>query len=119
MSGSQSGDETVTFWVKFENIGSSNITLVEAAGSGLNATITSGNSILSEVAGPRCEIVVALAPVSPGSSQTTFTPGCWSGYHFLLLGPGTIGADLTLTWFSGASQGAVSKVTINAEFNLA
>jgi len=118
VSGSQQGESAVSFWVRYENIGNSDIYVVEGDGSGLNATITSGASLIKEFAGARCMIVVVVGPLSPGSNQTAFTPGCWSGYQFELLEPGTIGVQLTLSWSTGLSQGEKGSITINAEFAL-
>ena len=118
VSGSQQGESAVSFWVRYENIGNSDIYVVEGDGSGLNATITSGASLIKEFAGARCMIVVVVGPLSPGSNQTAFTPGCWSGYQFELLEPGTIGVQLTLSWSTSLSQGEKGAITINAEFAL-
>ena len=118
VSGSQQGESAVSFWVRYENIGNSDIYVVEGDGSGLNATITSGASLIKEFAGARCMIVVVVGPLSPGSNQTAFTPGCWSGYQFELLEPGTIGVQLTLSWSTGLSQGEKGSITISAEFAL-
>ena len=118
MSGSQPGDESVSFWVKYENIGTSDIYIVEGGGSGLSANITSGTSLIQEYGGARCDIIVVVGPLSPGANQTAFTPGCWSGVRFELLEPGTVGVRLTLSWSTSVSQGEEGSITINAEFAL-
>jgi len=116
-SGSQTGDGTVTFEVTYENIGSSAIYVLEGGGSNLNATVLSGSSLIQQVKSPQCEIAVALVPLSPGAEATALTPGCWSGFHFQLLQPGTIQVLMTLGWSNGTGKGSGS-VKITAEFSL-
>jgi hypothetical protein len=114
VSATVSGDSAVGFTVQFQNIGSSTIYVLGGGGSSLNSTITTGASYVKEVTGPRCEIAEAIVPVSPGGDWTAVTPGCWSGYHYELLSPGTIGVQLTLTW----SGGIGGSLEIYAEFSL-
>ena len=119
VSGSQAGDPAVSFTVQFQNIGSGDIYVLAGGGSGLNATITSGGSIVSQVSSPRCEIAVAIVPLSPGSESTAMTPGCWSGYSLQLLQPGSIQVHLTLSW-SGSETGGPGggSVDIYGQFTL-
>ena len=84
----------------------------------MNAIITSGGSHVSQVTGPRCEIAVSMGPVNPGEDWTATTPGCWSGYHYQLISPGTIGVQMTLTWSGGTTGGASGSVEIYADFSL-
>jgi hypothetical protein len=109
----------IGFSVQFENVGSGAIYVLSGGGSSLNATITSGASNIRQVSSPRCEIVEALLPVNPGETWSAHAPGCWSGYYYQVLGPGTIQVQMTLTWSGGTSQGGGSdSLTINAEFTL-
>jgi len=114
VSATVSGDSIIGFSAQFQNIGSATINVVTGGESSLNSTITTGATNVKVVTGPRCEIAEAMSPVSPGGEWTATTPGCWSGYHYELLGPGTIGVELTLTW----SGGAGSSLEIYAEFSL-
>lgn len=109
----------MTFSVQFKNIGDGDIYVLNGGGSGLNVTVTSGASLLRQVATPRCEIAVAMTPVSPGSSWTSIVPGCWSGYSYELVGSGTIGVEFQLSWSSGGTPATGgSSVMINATFPL-
>lgn len=109
----------VTFSVQFKNIGGSDIYVLSGGGSGLNVTVTSGATLISQVAGPRCEIAAAMAQVAPGSTWTDTVPGCWSGVTYKLTGSGTIGVELVLSWSDGTTQeSGGNSVTINAEFTL-
>jgi hypothetical protein len=103
-------DQSISFSVTFENMGSGTIYVVGGDASSLNATIESG-ATSRVVPGPKCEGAVALVPISPGSQFTSNTPGCWSGYSYQVLGP-TVQAEMTLSW-SGASAGSIE---ISAQF---
>jgi hypothetical protein len=109
-----SGSSIIGFSAQFQNIGTDSINVLTGGGSSLDSSITTGAANVMVVTGPRCEIAEALSPVSPGGEWTAITPGCWSGYHYELLTPGTIGVQLTLTW-SGGTGGSLQ---IYAEFSL-
>lgn len=118
-SQSESGNQSVTFNVEFQNIGSSTIYVVSGGSSSLSATIISGpvHTQLNNVA--KCEIVSAEIPVGSGQNFTSVTPGCWSGYNYQLSQPGKIQVELTLTWATGISNSGVSNmIEIMAEFTL-
>jgi hypothetical protein len=120
VSQGQNGDAAVNFQVQYENIGSGDIYVLSGGGSNLNVAITSGASILNQVSSPRCEIAVAMTPLSPGANRTAVTPGCWSGFYYQILQPGTIQVELTLTWSNGAyvSTGGGGSLVITADFTL-
>jgi hypothetical protein len=119
VSSAQAGHQTLTFRVQFENVGSGTIYVLSGGGSSLSAIITSGASVVQEVAGPRCEIATVMGPVSAGGDWTATTPGCWSGFSYQLLEAGTIQVQLTLTWSGDNSQGSGSgSLVINAQFAL-
>jgi hypothetical protein len=114
-----SGDGTVVFSVQFENIGNSTIYILGGGGSGLNASVPSGSSVSTQFDKARCMIVTTNVPVAPGQDYTATTPGCWSGYSFNLVAPGTVTVQLILSWSAGSSSPAPSgAVTITAEFEL-
>lgn len=113
------GEGTVVFLVQFMNIGNGNIYVVQGGGSGVVVNITSGSSILRQVSSPRCELVSALMPLAPGSNSTAMAPGCWSGYHYELIGAGTVGTEMVLTWTKSSSQGGgLGSISITADFAL-
>jgi hypothetical protein len=107
------GDQSISFSVTFENIGTGTIYVAGGDASALNATIVSGATSRA-TSGLRCEGAVALVPISPGSESTSTTPGCWSGYSYQLQGP-TVQAEMTLSW-SGANAGTID---ISAQFAVA
>ncbi|MDG6988538.1 MAG: hypothetical protein JRN21_04345 [Nitrososphaerota archaeon] len=114
-----SAGETVAFYVGFENVGPSAIYTVTGCGSSLTAAVPAGSGVLEQQdAGPRCLCAEAPAPVAPGQSGTAATPGCWSGYQFDLVGPGTVTVTLTLAW--GYGEGGASSLndttTVTAQF---
>jgi hypothetical protein len=114
-SQSGSGNQTLSFSVEFENIGSSTIYVTSGGGSSLSANIISGPvSTVHDIA--KCEIVSVMVPVGIGDNFTQSTPGCWSGYTYQLLQPGTVQVEFTLSWSSASSGGGVTEIT--AEFNL-
>jgi hypothetical protein len=115
---SGSGNQSISFKVGFENVGSSDIYVVQG---GLNATILWGSARTQIVRTPRCMIMEAPIAITPGENASAFTPGCWSGYEHLLLQPGTIEVQLTLSWSTGPfAQSAYvgNEIIITAEFNL-
>jgi hypothetical protein len=120
VSGTQAGQETVSFSVQFQNVGSGTIDVLSGGGSSLSATITPGQSVIQQTTGPKCEIAVAMVPVSHGGVWTARTPGCWSGYYYQLVVPGTIQVQLTLNWSGNSSQGSsAGSMMIDAQFTLA
>jgi hypothetical protein len=119
VSGSQAGHQAVTFSVQFENTGTGTIYVLSGGGSSLSSTVTSGQLVVQQVTGPKCEIAIAMGPVSPGGDWTARTPGCWSGYYYQLFGPGTVQVQLTLNWSGNSSQGTSSgSLVIDAQFTL-
>jgi hypothetical protein len=114
-----SGGEALGFRVTFENVGGGPITVVAGGGSSLNATITSGSAQVSQVAGMKCEIATAMVTVASGQSFTSATPGCWSGFSWQVVQPGTIQVDFTLSWGGSGSAGSTpGSVEIAAQFTL-
>jgi len=98
------GDQSISFSVTFENIGTGTIYVAGGDASALNATIESG-AAPRVTSGMKCEGAVALVPISPGGESTSITPGCWSGYSYQVQGP-TVQALMTLSW-SGANAGSI------------
>jgi len=114
----QGGMSGVEFSVKFENIGATPIYVLNGGGSGLNATLTSGDSVVESYNGIRCELVEVLGPLNMGANATAITPGCWSGYTFHLVHSGMAGVRMTLTWASGMNGSASGAIEIEAQFDL-
>jgi len=115
--GGQPGDRLVTFIVNYENIGSSDIYVLEGAGSDLSATIISGPSLVSQVKTPMCEIAMEAVALPPGGNATAITPGCWSGFQYGLLQSGDVQVQLTFGWSNGAGT-ASGSIEIDAYFVL-
>ncbi len=113
-----SGDSIVRFVVQFQNVGSAPIYVTSGGGSGLTLNLTSGASLVKTMPSPRCEIAVALGPLSPGANATESMPGCWSGYYYQLVQAGTIGVHMTLAWSNGTVGGGGGSLQINAEISL-
>ena len=109
------GNQFLSFNVEFQNIGSAPIYIQDGGGSPLSATILSGP--VQEVRTVQCEIVTGMIPISPGQTDSVFTPGCWSGYNYVLSQPATIQVLLNLTWYNGSYSRARS-MQITAEFTL-
>jgi hypothetical protein len=112
---SSQGSQLVVFSGEFENTGSGTIQVIGGGGSSLNVTTLGGSSILSQVSSPKCDIAAAMGSISPGQEWTATTPGCWSGFHYLLLGPGTIEVQLSLSWGGTSGPGTL---VVSAEFTL-
>jgi len=117
VSSGQPGSQRVIFEVSYQNIGSGDIYVFEGGGSSLNVTALSSNLAIQRDTGPRCEIAAAIVPLSPGAETTAVTPGCWSGFYFQLLQPGSIQVLLTLGWSNGTGKGGGS-VEITGDFGL-
>ena len=97
--------------VAYQNVGASDIYTVQGCGSSLTASIPSGSDVIQETPTVRCLCDEAPAPVAPGDYRTATTPGCWSGYQFDLVHPGTVQVQLTLSW--GYDQGFQQRGTTN------
>ncbi len=113
----QDGRTLVTFEVAFENIGDSNIYVLGGCGGGLSASVV-GNSTLQKVnGGPLCDCAEFILTLSQGQNHTSVTPGCWSGYDFQLVSPGTVQVNLTLQWSSDSNDFSMPNSTsISAQF---
>jgi len=115
----QSGPESLTFAVQFENTGSGPIYVLEGGGSGLTVASLSGPAVTNQSLEFRCVMPAAMAAVNPGENHTSSAPGCWSEYTYLLEQPGTIQVQLVLSWLTGNSPGAQAEsIQITAEFAL-
>jgi hypothetical protein len=119
VSQGQSGSQTVSFSVEFENIGGSTIYVLEGGGSSMSASLTPGTAEVSKASSVACEMMVAEVSVAPMQDHTSVTPGCWSGYVWQLVSPGTVQVQITLGWSGSASAGSNSgSVDITAQFTL-
>jgi len=99
-SANQYGPASVTFWVTFENVGSS---LVSFPAYALNASVATNSSALREII-PRNFGLSASAETSPlnnGQSYTLFSPISGDQYYFLLVQAGTVDVNLNFTWDAG------------------
>jgi hypothetical protein len=115
----QSGARAIGFSVQFENVASAPIYVLSGGGSSLSVTSLTGTPVTSQPLKFRCEVPVAMTAVNPGGNHTSSTPGCWSGYTYLLSQPGTIEVQLILTWSNASSQGGQQgSIEITAEFTL-
>jgi hypothetical protein len=115
-----SGEQTLTFSVEFQNIGNSTIYVVTGGRTSLNATILSGPVRTQYAQTAKCQIVSPEIPIGRGGNFTSSTPSCSSGFIYVLLQPGTIEVELTLSWSANTSTGGVSGgvIDIMAEFTL-
>lgn len=115
-----SNGKSVTFAVQFRNTGTGTIYVEGGGGSSLDSSIISGGNVVAKLQQPRCLIATALISVAPGEDHASSTPGCWSGYYYALVQPGTVDVELTLSWSYGlSSTGSNSNpVVITAVFNL-
>ena len=106
----------VTFMVSFTNVGSSDVYTVVGCGSSLSVTLTPGSTVLKQVSGgPVCLCAELPSAVPPGGNRTATTPGCWTSVKYLLVHPGTVQVDLTLSW--GETQSSLQEATsITATF---
>ena len=111
-------ERTVTFTVLFENTGTSPVYVVSGCGSALTASLPANSPVLQKVSsGPVCECAEFIAAINPGQNHTSVTPGCWSGYHFKLVQPGTVTVNFTLFWgTNGQSFQQSNSTTISATF---
>lgn len=113
----QNGYAYVTFAATFENIGNYPIYVVGGCGSGLSSSISDSSVIRKISSGPLCACADFVMELEHGQDHTSTTPGCWSGYDYELIQPGTVTVNLTQYWSSGSSLG-VNSTSIVAEFNL-
>ena len=111
-------ERIVTFTVSFENTGASPVYVVSGCGSGLTASLPANSPVLQKVtSGPVCECAAFIAAIDPGQNRTSVTPGCWSGYHYRLVQPGTVTVNFTLSWgTNGQSFQESNSTTISATF---
>jgi hypothetical protein len=114
----QNGVRTLQFELGYTNVGNQTVYLIRGCGSSLNSTITSGNGVIKTNSGVvRCLCAEGPSGVDSGTSQTAVTPGCWSGYSYEVVHPGTFNAQLTLGWSADGTPGSQSGyVTVVANF---
>jgi hypothetical protein len=96
-SANQFGPAAVTFWVTFENVGSS---LVSFPAYALNASIDTNSSALREIFPPNFGggVTQGTSPLKNGQSYTLFSPYSGDQYYFLLVEGGTVDVNLNFTW---------------------
>jgi hypothetical protein len=99
-SANQFGAADVTFWVTFENVGTS---LVSFPAYALNASIATNSSAVREVFPPNPPpgITQMTSPLNNGQSYTLFSPYSGDQYYFQLVQAGTVDVNLNFTWDSG------------------
>jgi hypothetical protein len=115
------GNTTVTFEVLFQNIGSAPVYVMGGCGGGLSASVVGASSVIQKVqGGPLCDCAAIILTLGQGQNHTSITPGCWSGYAFHLLSPGTVSVNMTLAWSTdGQSLGGSNSTSIQATFSFA
>jgi hypothetical protein len=116
-STSSNGTKYLSFQVTFHNIGPS--TVYVAAGCGSPLSSSSGTPSVVGKLGPtmRCLCATQLAPLAPGEGHTSIDPGCWSGYSYVLLKPGSATMHFTLSWGDEMGNGSGSTdMTANFSF---
>ena len=112
------GNTTVTFQLLFENTGVAPIYVMGGCGGGLSASIIGSSSVLRQVpGGPLCDCAAIILTLVQGQNHTSVTPGCWSGYAYHLLSPGTVTMNMILQWSAnGQSLEGTNSTSIQAEF---
>ena len=112
------GNTTVAFQVLFENVGVAPIYVLGGCGGGLSATIVGSSSVLRQVSGGSlCDCAAIILTLVQGQNHTSVTPGCWSGYAYHLLSPGSVTMNMTLQWSTnGQSLEGTNSTSIQAEF---
>jgi hypothetical protein len=86
----------ITFWVTFENNGSSPISFPAYA---LNASVATNSSALRETFHPYFgSVTEGTSPLYHGESYTLFSPYSGDDYDFLLVQGGTVDVNLNFTW---------------------
>ncbi|MGA2200021.1 MAG: hypothetical protein ABSG45_08800 [Nitrososphaerales archaeon] len=102
------GNTSVTFQVLFENTGSTPIYVIGGCGGGLSSSIVGNSMVIQRVpGGPLCDCPAIILTLNDGQNHTSVNPGCWSGYAYHLLSPGTVTMNMTLQW-SSSVQGLES-----------
>ncbi len=97
------GNTTVTFQVLFGNTGSAPVYVIGGCGGGLSSSIVGNSTVIQRVpGGPLCDCPAIILTLNEGQNHTSVNPGCWSGYAYYLLSPGTVTMDVTLQWSSNA-----------------
>jgi len=95
------GPAAVTFWVTFQNVGSS---LVSFPAYALNASIAANSSAFREIFPAKNfppGITAQTSPLNNGQSYTLFSPYSGDQYYFLLVQGGTVDVNLNFTWEAG------------------
>jgi hypothetical protein len=112
------GPRAIQFEVGYTNVGSSDIYVVRGCGSSLNSTIVAGNDVIRRTTVIRCLCAEGPSPVSPGQSSSQADPGCWSGFSYDLVSPGTFTAKLVLSWSDSQMGPMNSDVVVLATFTV-
>jgi hypothetical protein len=101
-SANQFGPPAVTFWVAFQDVGSSQVSFPAYA---LNASVVTNSSALREIFPPNPPpgITQLIPPLGIGQSYTLFSPYSGDNYYFLLVQPGTADVDLNVTTSAGTT----------------
>ncbi len=117
ISTSQNGSESIGFRVTFQNSGTAPIYLAGGCGSCLSSTVPTDSQIIMKVTGgPRCYCATMLVGVDPGQNYTATSPGCWSGFRYQLMQPGTVLVHFDIAWSSSADSSQSGDTAIAANF---
>ena len=113
------GDTIVTFQVLFGNAGMAPVYVVGGCGGGLSASVVGSPTAIQQVSGgPLCDCAAAILTINEGQNHTSVTPGCWSGYSYRLVSPGTLLINMTLRWsidpqnFAGTNSTSIQAVFV-------
>jgi hypothetical protein len=97
----QNGSQNVTFFLTFENSGSSPLYFIGGWANTLSSTIQANSSVLTKVSGPVCPGAYYVEPLGNNQDFTAYVPDCEFAYQ--LTQAGTVNADLTLNWTTNAA----------------
>jgi hypothetical protein len=114
----RNGEENVTFWVTFENTGSSPVYAIGGWVGALAASISGNSTVIRAASSRLCPAAIYLVTLNQGQNATVYAPDCASGFSYQLVHPGSVAMVLSFDWTTNLQETTPfsNSTTIRASF---
>jgi len=119
MTQASNGRENVTFWVTFENTGSSPVYAIGGWVGALTASISGNSLVIQEAPSKLCVAATYLVTLKQGQNATAYAPDCASGFNYQLVHSGGVAMVMSFNWTTNGKENTPfsNSTTIQANFN--
>jgi hypothetical protein len=115
------GTQDVTFYVTFENDGSTPVYAIGGWVGTMSSTIIGNSDVLRESPAVICPGAIYIVTLNWGQNATVYAPDCSSGFNYHLVHSGSIAVQLSFGWTTDENESMPfsNSTTIVADFNFA